>query len=151
MFCERAQTSFSYLFLQSAAALSIKSFFLKVLAYTTHSPLDTTGRSSTRSRSSLIGTASLVALTDRSIWRFPDQWGADDGLRDGPETRPDGQFRRTKGGDRPAQVICEPSEPILAEIHRPDALAMVQCATRHFEQKLAEGGHTLCVSNSVFY
>jgi len=82
----------------------------------------------------------------RTIWRFPDQGGSDDGLRDGPETRLDGQFRRTKGGERPAHVICRPSEPILAEIHQPTAphdprtLAMVQCATRHFEQKPAEEG-----------
>jgi len=82
----------------------------------------------------------------RTIWRFPDQGGSDDGLRDGPKTRPDGQFRRTKGGERPAQVICRPFEPILAEIYQPTAprdprtLATVQCATRHFEQKPAEGG-----------
>ena len=48
---------------------------------------------------------------------------------------------------------------MLAEIHRPKAprdprtLAMVQCATRHFEQIPAVCGQhysVLCVSNSVF-
>jgi len=39
-----------------------------------------------------VETARLVA--------FPDEGESDDGLRDGPETRPDGQFRRTKGGAR---------------------------------------------------
>jgi hypothetical protein len=29
-----------------------------------------------------------------TIWRFPDQRGSNDGMRDGPETRQDGRFRR---------------------------------------------------------
>jgi hypothetical protein len=33
----------------------------------------------------------------RTIWRFPDQRGSDDGMRDAPETQPDGRFRQTKG------------------------------------------------------
>jgi len=109
-------------------------------------------------RPSFVGTASWSRL--RTIWRFPDQGGSDDGLRDGPETRPDGQFRRTKGGERPAQVICRPSEPMLAEIHQPTAprdprtLALVQCTTRHFEQvrtnRRTEGGQPLRFY-SVFY
>ena len=53
---------------------------------------------------------------------FPDQGGCDDGLRDGPEKRPGGRFRRTKGGGRSAQVLCGPAGPILAEIHQPSAL-----------------------------
>jgi len=38
---------------------------------------------------------------------------------DGPETRPDGWFRRTKGGGRPSQVLCGPAGPNLAVIHQP--------------------------------
>jgi hypothetical protein len=54
---------------------------------------------------------------------------------DGPVTRPDGWFRRTKGGGRPSQVLCGPAGPGLAEIHLPSTprdpqtLAMVQGAT----------------------
>ena len=33
----------------------------------------------------------------RTIWRFLDLRGSDNGMRDDPETRPDGRFRRTKG------------------------------------------------------
>jgi hypothetical protein len=38
---------------------------------------------------------------------------------DGPETRPDRWFRRTKGGGRPSQVVCGPAGPNLAVIHQP--------------------------------
>jgi len=40
---------------------------------------------------------------------------------DGPETRPDGWFRRAKGGGRPSQVLCGPAGPHLTEIHQPSA------------------------------
>jgi hypothetical protein len=54
---------------------------------------------------------------------------------EGPDRRPGGWFRRTKGGGRPLQVLFGPAGPILAEIHQPSAprgprtLAMVQGAT----------------------
>ena len=82
----------------------------------------------------------------RTIWRFPDQGGSETVCEMVRKRDQTGQFRRTKGGERPAQVICRPFEPILAEIHQPTTprdprtLAMVQCATRHFEQKPAEEG-----------
>jgi len=38
---------------------------------------------------------------------------------DSPETRPDGWFRRAKGGGRPSQVLCGPAGSNLAEIHQP--------------------------------
>jgi hypothetical protein len=39
-----------------------------------------------------VGTTRLVSFPD--IQRFPDQRGSNDGMRDGPGTRPDGRFRR---------------------------------------------------------
>jgi len=57
---------------------------------------------------------------------------------------------------RPSQVICGPSEPILAEIHQPSAprdpqiFAMVQCATRQFEQKPAGGGQPFAFLTQFF-
>jgi len=37
---------------------------------------------------------------------------------DGPETRPDGWFRRTQGGGRPSQVLFGPAGPNVAVIHQ---------------------------------
>ena len=59
------------------------------------------------------------------------------------------QFREFRGPDSPEPRWHRPSEPTLAEIHRPTApgdprtLTMVQCATRHLEQKPAEVGNPL--------
>ena len=63
---------------------------------------------------------------------------------DRPETRPDGWFRRTKGGGRPSQVLCGPVGPNLAVIHQlteaPHATSELSrwCRPRrpmrHFEQ-----------------
>jgi hypothetical protein len=63
---------------------------------------------------------------------------------DGPETRPDGWFRRAKGGGRPSQVLCGPAGPNLAVIHQPTEAphatpelsrwCKARCPTGHFEQ-----------------
>jgi len=65
---------------------------------------------------------------------------------------------RNKGQrGRPSQVICRPYEPILAEIHQlsapldPRTLAMVQCATRHFEKKPAGGGQRFAFLTQFFF
>ena len=69
---------------------------------------------------------------------------------DGPETRP--HRKRV----RPSQVSCGPSEPILAEIHQPNTprdprnLAMVRCATRHFEQNQQNGGQPFAFLTQFF-
>ena len=63
--------------------------------------------------------------------------------------QPDGRFRRTKDGGRLLQVLCGPVGPILADKYQPSALrdprtlAMVQGATRHFEQIPTEVGNPL--------
>jgi hypothetical protein len=70
-------------------------------------------------------TISHIVVRPPLVWKTPD----------GPETRPDGWFRRTKGGGRPPQVLCGPAGQNLAENHQPSApryprtLVMVQGAT----------------------
>ena len=76
----------------------------------------------------------------RQVVRKRDQTGPYDGMR------------LTKVGRRSSQAHLVLSGPMLAEIHQPSAphdprsLAMVQGATRHFEQIPAKGGNPLRLS-----
>ena len=94
-----------------------------------------------------VGAARLVAFPDHLADRRQTPWsGKRQMVRKRDQTGPSHGQRRTKGGGRSSQALLVPSGPILAEISQPNAprdprtLAMVQCATRHFEQIPAEGG-----------
>jgi len=82
-----------------------------------------------------LGTARLVSFPDHLVNRRRPPLVRK--MPDGPETRPDGWFGRTKGGGRPSHVLCGPAGPILAEIQQPIAprdprtLVVVQCRARY--------------------
>jgi len=108
----------------------------------------------------IVGIARLVAFLDHPAYR-PHTPLVRKTL-DGPETRPDRWFRRTKGGGRPSQVLCGPTGPNLAKSHQPteaphattelSRYCRARRPSRHFEQtpsKTTPANHILYEEGST--